>query len=64
MDSETVAHQGFEAVMKGEPLYVNGAINRFFALLGKLLPNKRVLRMVANNTKGMELSEVGIRDKS
>lgn len=64
MDAETVARQGFEAVMKGEPLYVNGAINRFFALLGKLLPNKRVLRMVAKNTKGMQFSEAGIQDKS
>jgi len=46
MDAATVANQGFEAVMKGVPLYVNGATNRFFALLPKLLPNKRVLRMV------------------
>jgi len=49
MDADTVANQGFDAVMKGEPLYVNGATNRFFALLPKLLPNKRVLRMVDKN---------------
>ena len=49
MNADTVAEQGFKAVMQGEPLCVNGAANRFFALLFKLLPNKRALRMVNKN---------------
>lgn len=49
MDADTVANQGFEAVMQGESLYVNGAANRFFALIAKLLSNKRALRMVDKN---------------
>jgi short-subunit dehydrogenase len=50
MDAETVARQGFDAVMKGKPICVNGVVNRFICLLTKWLPNKRVLKMVANTT--------------
>jgi hypothetical protein len=42
MDAPTVARQGYEAVMAGEPLYVNGRINRTIAQLVRLLPRKAV----------------------
>jgi len=53
MDAETVARQGYEAVMKGESLYINGGVNRFLNLLVKLLPNKIALRLIAKSTKDM-----------
>ncbi|MBU3915373.1 SDR family oxidoreductase [bacterium] len=53
MDAETVARQGYEAVMEGKHLLVNGRTNRFIALLAKLLPNKMGLRLVAKSTKDM-----------
>ncbi len=53
MDANTVAQQGYDAVMKGEHLLINGRFNRFIALLIKLLPNKKGLRMMQKNTKDM-----------
>ena len=38
MDSITVARQGFDAVMKGKCLIINGGLNNFFAILSKLIP--------------------------
>jgi hypothetical protein len=38
MDAPTVARQGFDAVMAGTPIYVNGRVNRTIALLVRYLP--------------------------
>lgn len=38
MDAPTVARQGFEAVMEGRPVYVNGRVNRAIAMLARYLP--------------------------
>ncbi len=38
MDAPTVARQGFDAVMAGTPLYVNGRVNRTIAALAGYLP--------------------------
>jgi short-subunit dehydrogenase len=38
MDAPTVARQGYEAVMAGTPIYVNGRVNRTIALLCRYLP--------------------------
>lgn len=38
MDSATVARQGFDAVMAGTPIYINGRVNRTIAALVRLLP--------------------------
>jgi len=38
LDSPTVARQGYEAVMAGTPVYINGRVNRTIALLVRLLP--------------------------
>jgi short-subunit dehydrogenase len=43
MDAATVARQGFEAVMKGTPIYVNGRVNRTIALLVRILPQTVVM---------------------
>ncbi len=38
MDADTVARQGFDAVMRGDILYVNGRTNRAIALLSRYTP--------------------------
>jgi uncharacterized protein len=40
MDAETVAREGFEAVMAGRALHVNGRINRSIALASRLVPRR------------------------
>jgi hypothetical protein len=39
MDAPTVARQGYEAVMQGVPVYVNGRVNTTIATLVKYLPH-------------------------
>ena len=39
LDAPTVARQGFEAVMAGTPVYINGRLNRAIAALVRYLPN-------------------------
>jgi short-subunit dehydrogenase len=46
MDSRTVAQQGFDAVMKGKTLIINGTLNKAFVILAKFIPDK-VTRSVA-----------------
>lgn len=38
LDSATVARQGYDAVMQGLPIYVNGRINRTIATLVRVAP--------------------------
>lgn len=38
MDARTVAQQGFDAVMAGTPIYVNGRVNRAIATLVRYVP--------------------------
>ena len=42
MDAASVARQGFDAVMRGTPVYVPGAINWSLATLARLLPQNMV----------------------
>ena len=42
MDAPTVARQGFDAVMAGQAIYVNGRINRTIATLVRLMPQTLV----------------------
>ena len=46
MEARTVAEQGFVAVMKGKGFIINGSLNKFFAILSKVIP-KRVTRSIA-----------------
>jgi len=39
MDAGTVARQGYDAVMRGKSVYVNGRVNRGIALLVRYLPH-------------------------
>lgn len=47
MDSPTVARQGFDAVMRGTPIMVNGRVNSTIATLVRILP-QRVLSVVGS----------------
>jgi uncharacterized protein len=38
MDAPTVARQGFDAVMAGTPVYINGPVNRTIAVLVRYMP--------------------------
>lgn len=42
MDAPTVARQGYEAVMAGRSIYINGRVNRTIAALVRLLPQRLV----------------------
>ncbi len=39
MDSETVARQGYDAVMRGKRVLINGRVNRAIALLASVIPD-------------------------
>jgi short-subunit dehydrogenase len=49
MDAPVVARQGFDAVMAGTPIYVNGGVNRTIATLVRLLP-QRVVASIAHRS--------------
>jgi len=38
LDARTVAEQGYDAVMRGDAVYVNGRLNRLFAAIGRHVP--------------------------
>ncbi len=42
MDAPRVAQEGYEAVMAGRPVYVNGRVNMAIALLARYLPHRLV----------------------
>lgn len=42
MDAATVARQGYDAVMAGTPVYINGRVNRGIALLVRYVPQSIV----------------------
>ncbi len=42
LDAPTVARQGFEAVMAGTPIYINGRVYRTIALLVRYVPQRIV----------------------
>lgn len=44
MTAEEVARQGYDAVMAGKPVYVNGRINRLVAWLARMLPDRLLMR--------------------
>jgi short-subunit dehydrogenase len=42
MDASTVANQGYDAVMQGIPIYINGGVNRAIAAFVKYLPYRLI----------------------
>ncbi len=51
MDADTVARQGFDAVMNGRFVYVNGRVNRTIVFLVRHLPESWVLRAVLSQSR-------------
>ena len=52
MDADTVARQGFDAVMAGRPLEINGRVNQVIAWLGRVLPRRVLVALVKRTAKG------------
>ena len=42
LDAPTVARQGYDAVSRGTPVYVNGGVNRAIATLVRVMPESLV----------------------
>ena len=53
-----MAGQGYDAVMRGEPVYINGRVNRTIAWLARVIPQGLVRRAVAGI--GEAVQEVGV----
>ena len=51
MDAASVARQGYDAVMAGTPMYINGRVNRAIALLVRVLP-QRLVNYLTRRTGG------------
>ena len=51
MDADTVARQGFDAVMRGDLVYVPGRVNRAIAFLARLVPQWIVTRVLKRTAK-------------
>ncbi len=51
MDADTVAREGYEAVMAGRPVHVNGGVNRLLSGLTKLVPHSIGVGMMRRNSK-------------
>ncbi len=46
LDAPTVARQGYDAVMRGDVVYVNGRVNRAIARIGHVVPESLVLAVM------------------
>ncbi len=51
MDSMTVARQAYGAVMAGKPVYINGGMNKFVAMLARLLPQVPLRNLMARSRR-------------
>ena len=57
MDADSVARQGYEAVMAGKPVFVNGPINRAVAAAVKLMPQYAALALMRRQTKKIRVGD-------
>jgi short-subunit dehydrogenase len=51
LDAATVARQGYDAVMRGDVVYVNGRLNRAMALAAKMLPRRIAGGLLQRNAR-------------
>ena len=52
IEANTVAREGFDAVMAGTPLYVPGKINRLIVTLSRLLPQRLLVAIGRRTARG------------
>ncbi len=57
MSSELVAKQGVDAVLQGEPVFINGPVNHGMELLARYLPAAIARRIVGNQSKKFRSAE-------
>jgi hypothetical protein len=55
MTADVVAEQGYGAVMRNVPVYVNGRVNRMIVFLAKHLPDAVTFRMARASSKRIHL---------
>ncbi|MEQ9518325.1 MAG: SDR family oxidoreductase [Parvibaculum sp.] len=51
MQADVVARQAFDAVMRGDPVYINGRANRMVALFARLMPQVPLRKLMARNER-------------
>ncbi len=51
MDADAVARQGYDAVMRGDAIYVNGGVNRALVLAARMLPQRLVTGLMQRNAR-------------
>jgi short-subunit dehydrogenase len=51
MQAAEVAEEGYAAVMRGDPVYINGRVNRTIAWLARVLPAGTVRRLAGSSGK-------------
>ena len=51
MTADIVANEAYEAVEAGRPVWINGRVNRFIALLARWLPHRLVYALMATNQR-------------
>jgi short-subunit dehydrogenase len=56
MDADTVARQGYAAVMRGDPVYVNGAVNRAVSALSRLMPQRAARVLIRRQSLNLSTS--------
>lgn len=54
MNADDVAEEAYQAVMAGEPVCINGRVNRFVALLARWLPQHNVRQLMSRNLRNAE----------
>lgn len=57
MDAETVAREGYEALMAGKPVHVPGAVNRAIAGAVKLIPEPIAMMVMGRQTKKIRVED-------
>ena len=58
MEAEDVAQQGYEAVMRGDSICINGRVNRFIAFIAKYMPNWLTERITRSQSSKFRITDV------
>ncbi len=57
MDAPAVAAQGYDAVMRGEPVHITGRVNRGIAWLSRILPQGMARALMARTGRGFRRTD-------
>ncbi len=57
MDARTVAEQGYDAVMKKNPVLVNGPVNQAIAAVARLIPQRAALSLMQRQSSKIRVAD-------